>query len=101
MTSNKAKRTHSDELRERMRAVALACSDSNAEQTMTRVRDLMTTIQKEMAANEGIYPHNKGAVSLAEVARRAGIYPSTFHKGRYVELAEEVKQWLVTLKQHD
>ncbi len=101
MTSNRAKRIHSDESRERMRTAVLAHSDSNTEQTITRVRDLMTTIQKEMAANEGIYPHNKGAVSLAEVARRAGIRPRTFHNGRYLELAEEVKQWLVTLKQHD
>lgn len=101
MTSNKPEQVPSVESRERMRAAALARSNSNAEQTVTRVRNIVTTIQKEMAANEGIYPHNKGAVSLAEVARRAGIRPRTFHNGRYVELAEEVKQWLVTLKQHD
>jgi len=59
----------------------------------------MQTIQKEMAANEGIYPHNKGAVSMAEVARRAGIHPFTFHKPRYLELGKEVKAWLETLKQ--
>ncbi len=58
----------------------------------------MKSIREEMAANEGIYPHNKGALSLAEVARRAGIHPQTFHKERYVELAKEVKQWLDALR---
>ena len=38
-----------------------------------RVREAMVTIQKEMAANNGIYPENGGAVSMNEVARRAKI----------------------------
>lgn len=99
MKDGQGKRTYSDESRERMRAAALARSDTNAEATRERVRAVMTTIQEEMAANEGIYPHNKGAVSQAEVARRAEIHPNTFHKTRYVELGEEVKGWLDTLKQ--
>ncbi|WP_155631426.1 hypothetical protein [Burkholderia cepacia] len=99
MTENKNNRTVSEEARERMRAAALARYDSNAQQAHERVRAVMKTIQVEMASNQGIYPHNKGAVSLAEVARRAEIHPFTFHKPRYVELVKEVRQWLETLKQ--
>ncbi|MGA4196571.1 hypothetical protein ACI2VG_05740 [Ralstonia nicotianae] len=99
MTDNKPpKQTRSEESRERMRAAALARHNSNALQTHERVRAVMKAIQQEMAANQGIYPYNKGAVSLAEVARRAGIHPFTFHKERYVQLAQEVKAWLENLK---
>jgi hypothetical protein len=82
-----------------MRTAALARYDSNAEQAHERVRAAMNTIQIEMAGNDGIYPNNKGAVSKAEVARRAGIHPFTFHKPRYVALGKEVNAWLETLKQ--
>ncbi|WP_410199704.1 hypothetical protein [Burkholderia cenocepacia] len=99
MNGNKTKRTYSDESRGRMRAAALARHDSNARQTHERVRALMMTIRDEIASNQGIYPHNKGAISLAEVARRAEIHPFTFHKPRYVELANEVRQWLASLRQ--
>lgn len=93
------KRTYSADTIERMRQAALSRHDSNAEETHKRVRAILRTIQKEMAANAGIYPNNKGAVSLAEVARRAEIHPVTFHKERYVDLASEVKLWLETLRQ--
>lgn len=95
----KPKRIHSAEAIERMRAAALARGEREAEQNHERVRTVMKTIQKEMAGNDGIYPQNKGAVSLAEVARRAEIHPITFHKPRYRGLGEEVKAWLETLKQ--
>lgn len=93
------KRTYSDESRELMRDAALARGNKAAEQTFLRVRAIMTEVQQEMAGNEGIYPHNKGALSLAEIARRAGIHPFTFHKPRYQDLSEEVKLWLQALKQ--
>lgn len=88
-----------EQSRERMRQAALSRYDSNAKETHKRVRALKSTIQEEMAANGGIYPHNKGAISLAEIARRAGIHPVTFHKERYVELSSEVKLWLEALRQ--
>lgn len=37
----------------------------------------MKTIRREMKANNGIYPANGGAVPKNEVARRAGIHPTT------------------------
>lgn len=95
----KPKGKYSDESRARMSAAALARYDANAEQTLEGVRTMLATIRNEMAENDGVYPHNKGGLSLAEVARRAGIHPQTFHKPRYVELAAEVKAWLDALKQ--
>jgi hypothetical protein len=96
---SKPKRTYSADAIERMRTAALARYDSEAQQAHERVRTVMKTIQTEMAGNEGIYPNNKGAVSMAEVARRAQIHPFTFHKPRYQDLGKEVKTWLETLKQ--
>lgn len=92
------KRTYSEESKSRMREAALARYESNAQATHDRVREMLKLIQQEMAANGGIYPHNKGAVSLAEVARRSQIHPFTFHKPRYRELAAEVRAWLEALK---
>lgn len=92
------KRTFSEDARARMRAGALARYDADAGVAHARVRAVMQSIKAEMADNEGIYPHNKGAVSLAEVARRAEIHPFTFHKPRYRQLGEEVKEWLEALK---
>lgn len=97
--SHKTKRTYSAEALERMRIAALARYDSEAAQAHARVREVMKVVQKETAGNAGIYPRNKGAVSMAEVARRAQIHPFTFHKPRYKELAKEVKTWLETLKE--
>lgn len=93
-----SKRTFSQESRERMQAAALARHDARAERAHARVRVVMAAIQTEMADNNGIYPNNKGAVSLAEVARRAEIHQFTFHKPRYQELRQEVKDWLAALK---
>lgn len=87
-----------DEARDRMRLAARARHDANTKKTYERVRGVMRLIQQEMAANQGIYPQNRGAVSLAEVARRAKMHPVTFHKPNYQELVTEVKTWLHELK---
>jgi len=97
--SDNRKRAFSEASKDKMRAAALARHDNNAQAIIERVHTVMETIQKEMTANNGIYPQNKGAVSLAEVARRAEIHPVTFHKERYIGLAQEVRDWLGTLKQ--
>ncbi|AOE88468.1 hypothetical protein GO283_03158 [Ralstonia solanacearum] len=89
----------SEDARGRMRTAALARYDRAAQQTHERVRAMLQTITKEMEANQGIYPHNKGALSLAEIGRRAGIHPLTFHKPRYIAIRKEVQAWLETLKQ--
>jgi AraC-like DNA-binding protein len=63
-----------------------------------RVREAMVTIQKEMAANGGIYPKNGGAISMNEVARRANISETTLFAPKQKELGKVVKTWIESLK---
>ncbi len=58
----------------------------------------MTQIEAEMDANDGIYPQNGGAVSKAEVARRAGAHDTTFHSPKQAEFGTEVGDWVKRLK---
>ncbi len=58
----------------------------------------MAAIEQEMATNDGIYPQNKGALSAAEVARRAGVHSTTFFSPKQRELGQEVRAWLESLK---
>lgn len=64
----------------------------------TKVRAAMVTIQKEMAANSGIYPRNGGAVSMNEVARRAEISETTLFSPKQKVLGKHVKAWVESLK---
>ena len=66
-----------------------------------RVQEAMVTITAEMKANGGIYPKNGGAVSMNEVARRAGIHATTLHTQKQSELGEQVKFWVVSLKKKE
>lgn len=88
----KSKRT--DETRQKMRNAAVVRHTINAERIRERVILVLDAIEKEISENHGIYPSNKGTLSLAEVARRAGIHPLTFHKPKYQELTERVREWL-------
>jgi septation ring formation regulator EzrA len=64
-----------------------------------RVREMMATIDQEIAANEGIYPHNGGALSAAELARRAGVHQTTFFTPTQREtLGKDVKAWIEKVK---
>jgi len=76
----------------------LALYDVEAQARIDRTRAMMKTIQEEMAANGGIYPQNKGAVSAAEVARRCSYHPGTLHKERYDGLRQELQDWIDALK---
>lgn len=60
-------------------------------------------IQADMNANGGIYPHNGGAVSMAELARRADISESSFYKKEpdNIALRERAALWLDTLKKKE
>lgn len=65
------------------------------------VDDAIRTITDEMKANGGIYPHNGGAVSMAEIARRAEINEATFYKKDNKALKERASLWLDTLKKKE
>ena len=68
-----------------------------------QVMQAMQAIQADMQANGGIYPHNGGAVSMAELARRAGISESSFYKKEKenIALRERAALWLDTLKKKE
>lgn len=61
----------------------------------------MTTIEEEIASNLGVYPHNKGAISAAEIARRAYIHPTTLHSPNQRQLWADIKLWITKIKLRD
>lgn len=65
------------------------------------VDDAIRAIAAEMKTNGGIYPHNGGAVSMAEIARRAEVNEATFYKKDNVALKERVSLWLGSLKKKE
>ncbi len=69
--------------------------------TLQQVEDAIRAISDDMAGNSGIYPHNGGAVSIAEIARRAGINEATFYKKDNTALKERASLWLDTLKKKE
>lgn len=91
--------TRSDKTRALIKQKALQKGQARSDDVEQRVRAVMTNIEKEMTDNDGIYPHNKGALSLAEVARRADIHPTTFHTAKQQTFGKEVKAWLDALKE--
>lgn len=84
--------------RQNIRDASRAFHDANIQKTHDQVRDSMRLIQLELAGNRGIYPHNKGIISQAEVARRASMHPVTLHKPHYRELILEVQRWVEQVK---
>lgn len=95
---DRARITHSEATREKIREAAIAKGVQRADSVRQRVRDALATIEQEMAENNGTYPRNKGAISSAEVARRAGVHPTTFCNDKHRELGDEVKNWITSLK---
>jgi hypothetical protein len=63
-----------------------------------RLEEAMCAINRDMQANDGVYPFNGGAVSIAEVVRRAEINESTLYKKDNAALKARITQWLDTLK---
>jgi hypothetical protein len=66
-----------------------------------QVEDAIRAIADEMQANGGVYPNNGGAVSIAEIARRARINEATLYKKSNTTLKERVSLWLDTLKKKE
>ncbi|MDQ0140970.1 hypothetical protein [Cupriavidus necator] len=90
--------TRSDSTRALIRERALERGQQRSAEVERRVREAMQTIEAEIDANDGIYPHNKGALSSAELARRADVHPTTFFSPKQRALGDEVKQWLEGIK---
>lgn len=100
MTTLHGKRVkRSDSTRVLIQVRALERGAQRTNDVQQRVRKLLAAIEDEMAANGGIYPHNGGALSGAEIARRAGIHPTTLFSPKQRDLGSEVKQWLERIKE--
>jgi hypothetical protein len=80
---------------------ALARGEARSAKIEAKVQQAMSDIVREIKDNNGIYPHNGGAVSKNEVARRAGINATTLFSSKQKALGERVKLWLDTLKQKE
>lgn len=65
------------------------------------VDQAMCIILEDMKGNGGIYPHNGGAVSIAEIARRADVNESSLYKKQNFELKERVNLWLQQLQKKE
>lgn len=65
-----------------------------SEHVRITVRAVLSTIEDEIRANSGVYPYNNGSLSSAEIARRAGIHPTTFFTAAQRSLGAEVKAWM-------
>lgn len=98
MTQAKLRSVRSASTKSRIQAKAKVRGGERSEEVRERVRAMMATIEKEMADNEGIYPHNKGALSSAELARRSDVHPTTFFSPQQRVFGTEVKAWVEGLK---
>lgn len=94
----KQRATRSNSTRALMKVRAQERGRLRSDEVRERVRSVMKGIEKEMEGNGGIYPHNKGALSSAEVARRAGVHTTTLFSPKQRDLGAEVKQWLEVIK---
>jgi len=86
---------------EKHKEAARLRGEARTAEVEARVRQAMVTINKEMAANNGIYPNNGGAVSMNEVARRSEISETTLFSPKQKELGKNVKAWLESLKKKE
>lgn len=95
---NQRKGVRTPQSRRNIRDASRAFHDANIQKAHDRVHESMLLIQQELAGNRGVYPHNKGVISQAEVARRASMHPVTLHKPHYRELVLEVQRWVEQVK---
>lgn len=85
----------------RFEKAALVRGEARSAEVARKVKEAMDAIMAEMKANGGIYPHNGGAVSKNEVARRAGISETTLFTDKQKELGQQVTLWLDALKKKE
>ena len=92
---------HSEATIDIMKEKAVLRGEQRTRDVSEKVRRVMLDIERELKANEGIYPFNDGAISLREIAERAKIHPTTIHSKTHKELYGEVQEWLRTLRKKE
>jgi hypothetical protein len=91
----------SESTRALQREKAKAQGKQRTDDVQVRVREIMATIEREIVGNEGIYPHNGGALSKAEVCRRANVHPTTLFSPTQRVFGGEVQDWLDAIKKEN
>jgi hypothetical protein len=87
-----------DQAQPKTQLAALRSAKIRSDAIRVKVERVLELIKREMAENNGIYPENEGAISLNEVARRAGIGMTTLFAPKQSDLRKQVKEWLDSLK---
>lgn len=68
---------------------------SRSDDVSLKLHKAMVVIEGELEVNDGIYPFNKGRLSMAEVCRRAGIHKITLQGEVHRQTSRlVVKEWL-------
>lgn len=62
-------------------------------ETEAKILETLRIIEDEIN-EDGVYPHNHGKLTLAEVARRAGVGESTLRNRHHLETKDHVKSWI-------
>jgi len=83
---------------EAYRSAATRYGEARASAVEAKVRAAMGLIEREIQANSGIYPAKGGAVTMNELARRAGISSATLVAPKHKALRASVDAWLALLK---
>ena len=86
--------TQTEQTKNLIRSAAQEHGRRRTDEVTSKVRVAMAAIDEVLVANGGAYPHNKGRLTLNELARRAEIHNTTLHADRYKDLLNEVRSWL-------
>lgn len=78
--------------------IALKRGAERSKDLQIRVRETLKIIEEEININNGVYPHKNGALSLAEIARRARVHPTTFYSPNQRDFGIEVTKWLEKIR---
>lgn len=97
---SKAPSKFSDVAREQIRASAAARGALRHDEVVVKVTQAMRAIEKEMQANQGLYPMNGGTLNFIELVRRSGIGPKTLFGANYKDSFKKnvVEPWLSNLR---
>jgi len=93
--------SHKPETVQRIKDARQARARRDVEAFEARVREMMTTITKEVSASDEVYEANNGDLSLNEFSRRLNIHETTLHQPRYNDLRKEVNTWIKKLTGKD
>lgn len=77
---------------------AIKTGKTRSENVRKATYKALEEIDNELLGQSGKYLYNNGKLSMAEVARRAGIHPTTFYSPNQKELGNFVRDWLIKIQ---